>query len=145
MPVKFCQSRRDVPPVQPFSRKLPWIYVIEGPWAAVFLLGMYPKGPFRVVRNDYCRGKCQPLTWSQGQRTVPTDMVRIKSSQKVFTEDEVVSLTGICLEHVRGLARNRHLGKLVRAAEAAGSQAEKWLFTNSDLMILAMLHPRCEH
>lgn len=72
-------------------------------------------------------------------------MVRIKSSQKVFTEDEVVSLTGICLEHVRGLARNRHLGKLVRAAEAAGSQAEKWLFTNSDLMILAMLHPRCEH
>jgi hypothetical protein len=72
-------------------------------------------------------------------------MVRIKSSQKVFTEDEVVSLTGICLEHVRGLARNRHLGTLVRAAEAAGSQAEKWLFTNSDLMILAVLHPRCQH
>lgn len=72
-------------------------------------------------------------------------MVRIKSSQKTFTEDEVVSLTGICLEHVRGLARNRHLGTLVRAAEAAGSQAERWLFTNSDLMILAVLHPRCEH
>lgn len=73
------------------------------------------------------------------------DMVRIKSSQKTFTEDEVVSLTGICLEHVRGLARNRHLGTLVRAAEAAGTQAERWLFTNSDLMILAVLHPRCEH
>lgn len=72
-------------------------------------------------------------------------MVRIKSSQKTFTEDEVVSLTGICLEHVRNLARNRHLGTLVRAAEAAGSQAERWLFTNSDLMILAVLHPRCEH
>ncbi len=72
-------------------------------------------------------------------------MVRIKSSQKTFTEDEVVSLTGICLEHVRGLARNRHLGTLVRAAEAAGTQAERWLFTNSDLMILAVLHPRCEH
>ncbi|HTU34348.1 MAG TPA: hypothetical protein VMF66_11140 [Candidatus Acidoferrum sp.] len=72
-------------------------------------------------------------------------MVRIKSSQKTFTEDEVVGLTGICLEHVRGLARNRHLGTLVRAAEAAGSQAERWLFTNSDLMILAVLHPRCEH
>ncbi|HEX5423973.1 MAG TPA: hypothetical protein VFW94_10515 [Candidatus Acidoferrales bacterium] len=72
-------------------------------------------------------------------------MVRVKSSQKTFTEDEVVSLTGICLEHVRGLARNRHLGTLVRAAEAAGSQAERWLFTNSDLMILAVLHPRCEH
>lgn len=72
-------------------------------------------------------------------------MLKIKSSQKTFTEDEVVSLTGICLEHVRGLARNRHLGTLVRAAEAAGTQAERWLFTNSDLMILAVLHPRCEH
>jgi hypothetical protein len=72
-------------------------------------------------------------------------MVRIKSSQKVFTEDEVVSLTGICLEHLRGLARNRHLGTLARVAEAAGAGAEKWLFTNSDLMILAVLHPRCEH
>jgi hypothetical protein len=72
-------------------------------------------------------------------------MVRIKSSQKVFTEDEVVSLTGICLEHVRSLARNRHLGTLARVAEAAGAEAEKWLFTNSDLMILAVLHPRCEH
>jgi hypothetical protein len=72
-------------------------------------------------------------------------MVRIKSSQKVFTEEEVASLTGICLEHLRGLARNRHLGTLARAAEAAGAEAEKWLFTNSDLMILAVLHPRCEH
>jgi hypothetical protein len=72
-------------------------------------------------------------------------MVRIKSSQKVFTEEEVVSLTGICLEHVRSLARNRHLGTLARVAEAAGAEAEKWLFTNSDLMILAVLHPRCEH
>jgi hypothetical protein len=73
------------------------------------------------------------------------DMVRVKSSQKVFTEEEVVTLTGICLEHLRGLARNRHLGTLARVAEAAGAEAEKWLFTNSDLMILAVLHPRCEH
>ena len=72
-------------------------------------------------------------------------MVRIKSSQKLFTEDEVVNLTGICLEHVRSLARNRHLGTLARTAEAAGAAAEKWLFTNSDLMILAVLYPRCEH
>ncbi len=72
-------------------------------------------------------------------------MVRVKSSQKVFTEEEVVSLTGICLEHVRSLARNRHLGKLARVAETAGAEAEKWLFTNSDLMILAVLCPRCEH
>lgn len=72
-------------------------------------------------------------------------MVRIKSSQKFFTEDEVAHLTGICLDHLRGLARNRHLGKIARVAEAAGAEAEKWLFTNSDLMILAVLHPRCEH
>jgi hypothetical protein len=72
-------------------------------------------------------------------------MVRIKSSQKVFTDEEVSSLTGICLDHLRALARNRHLGTLARAAEAAGAEAEKWLFTNSDLMILTVLCPRCQH
>ena len=30
-------------------------------------------------------------------------MVRIKSSQKIFTEDEVANLTGICLEHLARL------------------------------------------
>ena len=69
----------------------------------------------------------------------------IRSSQKVFTEDEVSGLTGICLEHLRALARSRHLGFLVRAAEAAGSQAERWLYTNSDLMVVAVLHSRCNH
>jgi hypothetical protein len=72
-------------------------------------------------------------------------MVRIKSSQKIFTEDEVASLTGICQMHLRSLARNKHLGKLARVAEAAGAEAEKLLFTNSDLMILTVLQPRCEH
>ena len=48
-------------------------------------------------------------------------MVRIKSSQKIFTEEEVANLTGICLEHLRGIARNKHLGKLASAAEAAGA------------------------
>ena len=72
-------------------------------------------------------------------------MVRIKSSQKIFTEDEVSTLTGICRDHLRTLAFNKHLGKLARVAEAAGVEAEKWLFTNSDLMILTVLHPRCEH
>jgi hypothetical protein len=67
-------------------------------------------------------------------------MVRVRSSQKLFTEDEVVRLTGICLDHLRALALTKHLGKLARAAEA-----EKWLFTNSDLMILTVLHPRCQH
>jgi len=72
-------------------------------------------------------------------------MVRIKSSQKFFTEDEVSSLTGICLDHLRSMAQNKHLGTLARVAEAAGAEAEKWLFTNSDLMILTVLHPRCQH
>jgi hypothetical protein len=72
-------------------------------------------------------------------------MVRVRSSQKLFTEDEVVRLTGICLDHLRALALTKHLGKLAQAAEAAGAGAEKWLFTNSDLMILTVLHPRCQH
>lgn len=72
-------------------------------------------------------------------------MVKIKSSQKLFTEDEVSGLTGICLEHLRNLARSRHIGMIVRAAEAAGAEAEKLLFTNSDLMILTVLFPRCQH
>ncbi len=72
-------------------------------------------------------------------------MVKIKSSQKLFTEEEVSRLTGICLEHLHSLARSKHLGFLVRAAEAAGEQAEKWLFTNSDLMVLTVLYTRCQH
>jgi hypothetical protein len=72
-------------------------------------------------------------------------VITIKSSQKLFTEDEVSSLTGICLEHLRNLARSKHLGFLARAAEAAGAQAEKWLFTNSDLMVLTVLYTRCQH
>jgi hypothetical protein len=72
-------------------------------------------------------------------------VISIKSSQKFFTEDEVSRLTGICLEHLRKLARNRHLGMIARAAEAAGAEAEKLLFTHSDLMVVAVLFPRCEH
>lgn len=72
-------------------------------------------------------------------------MVRIKWSQKIFTEDEVSKLTGICLDHLRSMARNKHLGTLARVAEAAEAHAEKWLFTNSDLMILTALQTRCQH
>jgi hypothetical protein len=71
--------------------------------------------------------------------------VTIRSSQKIFTEEEVSGLTGICLEHLRNLARSKHLGFLARAAEAASDQAEKWLYTDSDLLVVAVLHPRCEH
>jgi hypothetical protein len=69
-------------------------------------------------------------------------MVRVRSSQKFFTEDEVVNLTGICAEHLRGLAERKHLGSL---AAVAGATAPKRLFTNSDLMIMTVLQPRCQH
>ncbi len=72
-------------------------------------------------------------------------MVRVRSSQKFFTEAEVISLTGICAEHLRSLVQSKHLGTIANAAAAATASAEKWLFTNSDLMIMTALHPRCEH
>ncbi len=72
-------------------------------------------------------------------------MVTVKSSQKIFTEEEISGLTGICVEHLRGLARSKHLGSIVRAAEAAGEHAERLLFSDSDLMVVAILFPRCEH
>jgi hypothetical protein len=72
-------------------------------------------------------------------------MIKVKSSQKIFTDAETATLTGICLEHLHDLARTRHLGFIARAAEAAGNQADLWLFTLSDLMILAKLCPRCQH
>ncbi len=75
-------------------------------------------------------------------------VVRIKSSQKLFTAEEVSRLTGICLEHLQSLARAKHLGFLARAAEASekyAEQAEQWLFTNSDLMVLTVLYTRCQH
>lgn len=72
-------------------------------------------------------------------------MITVKSTQKLFTEDEISSLTGICSEHLRAVARSKHLGSLVRAAGVAGGQAERWLFSNTDLSVLTALHPRCEH
>jgi hypothetical protein len=72
-------------------------------------------------------------------------MITVKSTQKVFTEDEISTLTGICTEHLRAVARSRHLGSVARAAGVAGGQAESWLFTNTDLSVLTALHPRCEH
>ena len=72
-------------------------------------------------------------------------MIRVKSSQKIFTDTETATLTGICLEHLRHVARTRRIGFIARAAEAAGRQADEWLFTLSDLMVLATLCPRCQH
>jgi hypothetical protein len=72
-------------------------------------------------------------------------MITVKSTQKTFTEDEISSLTGICSDHLRIVARSKHLGSIVRAAGAAGGQAERWLFSNADLSVLTALFPRCEH
>ncbi len=72
-------------------------------------------------------------------------VIKVKSSQKIFMDTEVATLTGICLEHLHGLARRRHLGFIARAAEVAGKQADQWLFTLSDLIVLVRLYPRCEH
>lgn len=72
-------------------------------------------------------------------------MVRVRSSQKLFTDQEVSSLTGIGLDDLRALARSRHLGFLARAAEAAGQQAENLIFTLSDLMVLTALYPKFHH
>lgn len=71
-------------------------------------------------------------------------MVRVRQSQKLFTEAEVTNLTGICMEHLRGLAREKHLGTIATAL-IAGQRAESRLFTNSDLSILTKLYNRCEH
>ena len=72
-------------------------------------------------------------------------MVKVKSSQKIFTDREITTLTGICLEHLHSLARSRHIGFIARADEAAGNQTDQWLFTLSDLMVVAMLYSRCQH
>jgi hypothetical protein len=70
-------------------------------------------------------------------------MVTVKSSQKIFTDSEVASLTGICVEHLHNFAKSRHLGFIARAAEAV--QSDQWLFTLSDLMVLVTLFPKCTH
>ncbi|HEX4643478.1 MAG TPA: hypothetical protein VH161_08415 [Candidatus Acidoferrales bacterium] len=72
-------------------------------------------------------------------------MITVKCTQKIFTEDEISNLTGICTEHLRAMARSKHLGSIVRAAGVAGGQVERWIFSNTDLSVLTALHPRCEH
>lgn len=71
-------------------------------------------------------------------------MVRVRMSQKLFTEAETADLTGICREHLRRMAHEKHLGTMATAL-IGGERAESWLFTNSDLAMLTRLHPKCEH
>jgi hypothetical protein len=73
------------------------------------------------------------------------NMLRVRASQKLFTDEEVARLLGAALDEVRELARMKHLGFLARAAEAAGVSAGQLLFTLSDLMVLSVLWPRLQH
>jgi hypothetical protein len=72
-------------------------------------------------------------------------MVTVKASQKLFTYEDVVNLTGICVEHLQNLAKRRRLGFIACAAEAAGIQADQWPFTPWDLTVLVTLFPHCTH
>jgi hypothetical protein len=87
--------------------------------------------------------KCEKSSFAAEHRS--RAMVTVKSSQKIFTDSEVASLTGICVEHVHNFAKSRHLGFIARAAEAAGISADQWLFTLSDLMVMVTLFPKCTH
>jgi len=73
-------------------------------------------------------------------------MVTVKSSQKIFTDSEVANLTVICVEHVHNFAKSRHLCFIARARrKRPGINADQWLFTLSDLMVLVTLFPKCTH
>lgn len=66
-------------------------------------------------------------------------MVVIRASQKLFSESEVMMLTGLCLDTLHQIARSKHIGRLRMAAEAADQEAEEFFFTNSDVMVLNLL------
>ncbi len=72
-------------------------------------------------------------------------MVRVRASQKWFTEEEVSRLLSISVGELRDLARTKHVGILEKAAEAAGVTAERLLFTLSDLMVLSVLWSSMHH
>jgi hypothetical protein len=60
-------------------------------------------------------------------------MVTVKASQKTFTYAEIMSLTGICSEHLHNLAKRHRSGFFVRDAETTGNQTDRWFFGRWDL------------
>jgi len=102
-----------------------------------------------MERKDYCCHMDETVGFTLAERPIrgwEMSTLTIRSSQKVFTEDEVSGLTGICVEHLRNLTRIKHLGQAAEAAaEAAGTTAQQWFYTISDLMVLTMVCGRCEH
>jgi len=99
----------------------------------------------KLASRNLAGASYQVKDYGRGGEIERLSVVKVKSSQKIFTEAEVASLTGICVEHLHNFARSRHLGFIARAAEAAGARADQWLFTLSDLMVLVTLFPRCTH
>ena len=72
-------------------------------------------------------------------------MITVKASQKIFTYEEVMNLTGICAEHLQNFVRRHHLGIISRAGETLANESDQWFFTPSDLAVLVTLFPRCAH
>jgi hypothetical protein len=72
-------------------------------------------------------------------------MIAVKANHKTFNYTEVASLTGICVDHLQNFAKRHHLGFIAHTAGAFGAQADQWLFTPWDLMVLVSLLPRCTH
>ena len=61
-------------------------------------------------------------------------MVTVKSSQKIFTDSEVATLTGICIDHIHKFAKTRHLGFTITPADlqsAAAAVHEKTLIART--------------
>ena len=71
-------------------------------------------------------------------------MITVKASQKIFTCGEVTNLTGICAGHLQNLVKRHRLGFISRTGTLE-NQAEQWLFTPNDLMVLAILFQPCAH
>jgi hypothetical protein len=72
-------------------------------------------------------------------------VITVRASQKIFTHEEVVNLTGICVEHLHNFVKRHRLGFIARAAQAAETQVDQLFFTPWDLTLLVTLFPRCTH
>jgi hypothetical protein len=123
--------------------------VLRGFSAKVLARGFIPERTERLLLCIRCSVydgySIEGMTRQVGTNHRSAALVTVKSSQKIFTDSEVASLTGICVEHIHNFAKSRHLGFIARAAEAAGISADQWLFTLSDLMVMVTLFPKCTH
>lgn len=72
-------------------------------------------------------------------------MITLKASQKIFTYEEVVNLTGICVEHLHNFVKRHRLGFIARAAETARVHTDQLFFTPCDLTLLVTMFPPCAH